>query len=42
VIYAANGVKKIRLGNVTAVVNSKTGNVITIYYAGGGGGGGGV
>jgi hypothetical protein len=42
VIYAANGVKKIRLGNVTAVVNSKTGNVITVYYAGGGGGGGGV
>ncbi|MFD0791957.1 DUF4258 domain-containing protein [Microbacterium insulae] len=42
VIYSANGVKKIRLGNVTAVVNSKTGNVITVYYAGGGGCGGGV
>lgn len=42
VIYSANGVKKIRLGNVTAVVNSNTGNVITVYYAGGGGGGGGV
>jgi hypothetical protein len=42
VIYNANGVKKIRLSNVTVVVNSKTGNVITVYLAGGSGGGGGV
>jgi hypothetical protein len=40
VIYRANGITKVRLGRVTVVVNSKTGNVITVTRAGGGAGGG--
>jgi hypothetical protein len=42
VIYRANGITKVRSGGVTVVVNSKTGNVITVTRAGGGGGGGGL
>lgn len=40
VIYRANGITKVRSGGVTVVVNSKTGNVITVTRASGGGGGG--
>lgn len=40
VTYRANGITKVRSGGVTVVVNSKTGNVITVTRTSGGRGGG--